>query len=73
MFGSIVVKGKLPTFALPSVTALKSVDLPTDGLPTTPITMSRDDEEVEDDADEPFAGPADAAAMFQLWLSCSSS
>ena len=38
MLGSIVVKGKLPTLALPSVTALKNVDLPTEGLPTQPIT-----------------------------------
>ena len=36
--GSIVVKGKLPTLALPSVTALKNVDFPTEGLPTQPIT-----------------------------------
>jgi hypothetical protein len=39
-FGSIVVKGKLPVFALPSLTPLKKVDLPAEGLPTHPSTIS---------------------------------
>lgn len=41
LLGSMVVKGKLPTFAVVSVRLFSVVDLPDDGLPTRPIRGSR--------------------------------